>query len=197
MPTPTNPNPASVEPRSLEHNQNLHPGLENLARRVYGDLAGKLDGVPQRPALIQAEVLIVQLHGDRGGRHRRVAQRYPRQRVADQALDVVRRSNLDKLRHLPDEVVYTHLGAYREEELRIAEVLVFGHSAAPYEPVAHLQRHGYELGRDDGLHQIADAVVEQRKATAQLVVVVVGKILRTRLEREGGRSEQRRGGREW
>jgi hypothetical protein len=54
----------------LEHDQHFHLRFNDLARREHRNLAGPHQHVPQRAALIDLEILIVELHRNRGRRRR-------------------------------------------------------------------------------------------------------------------------------
>src|SRR5437763_11717928 len=110
-----------------------------------------------------------------------MAQRQPRQGVLRQPLNIVLRGNLDELRHFADEIVDTHLRAHGQEELRVAKILIFRNSSRPYKTVARREGYRHELGWNYGLHQIPNLVIENREAPAEIVVIIIRKILRTSL----------------
>ena len=56
--------------RLFQYDQDFHLGIDDLTGGMHGNLPREHDGVPQRPSLIEAEVLIVQLHRDGRGRNR-------------------------------------------------------------------------------------------------------------------------------
>ncbi len=95
--------------RLRQQNDQLQLRRRKIARNVGRQVARSPDCFPSHAGLVEAEILIVQLHGDRAWRLGHVGQCHSRQGLPDQVLDVVCRAHLQKIRRFGNQIRLVHL----------------------------------------------------------------------------------------
>ena len=122
-----------------------------------------------------------------------MAKRQPGQCIHHDSLDIVLGGDFHQLGYFADDVVDTHLRADGQIELGVAKILIFRHRARPDKPVTRSERHGHEPGWNNRFHQISNPVVEKSETSAQIIVVIIWKVLGASLQRkcrEGARETE-------
>ncbi len=168
----------------MQDHQQFRLRLDDVGGDEEAEVARLHDALPEAASLVEGEVLIVELEGDRGGWRWGVAQGEAGKSQADQVLDLVGGRDLDQLRHALDDFVDPDAGVHREEECGVLEVLVVGDGTGPKRAFHQAQGDGDALGRNNGLEEGADLVVERGEARAQVVVIVLGEVAGFGVERE-------------
>src|SRR5690349_19784516 len=94
------------------------------------------------------------------------------QRFLYQQVDVIARTNLDQVRHSPNQFRLTSSGAYRKVHAGVLQVFVLIDRAGVDVGLYQLERQRDEVRRHDGLEQHDQLFVKVGEARAQVLVVV-------------------------
>src|ERR1700678_705325 len=88
--------------------------IREIARHIRGEIAGSHDGLPCGPSLAEAEVLVVELNRNRGGRRGHVPEWNSRERMPDEMFQMSSRTRFDELRSFCNQLGFRYLRAHRQ-----------------------------------------------------------------------------------
>jgi hypothetical protein len=107
-----------------------------------------------------------------------MCQRHTRQRLPNQMLDVICRTDLNQIRRFGDQVRLVHLGPHGQVHFGIAQILVVSERRGVDRRLGQFERQRDEIARHYGIEQQAYLLIQILETKAQFVVLVLGKVAR-------------------